>query len=197
MSDGLITDDAVKDTVRTLTKQCAFDVCNTVAMLPAASKHTKDELACHIMHAPEQAKKAVIEVASQGRKQKATGEPERHVRQKLGQAQEPIGEAFCLKNFLRPPSTNIINARIGEYITQTLNQALQQVVCMECAQEAEREDCGLSSVCNIPNLQLLEPVEAHATHQLTDGVLLYTQAVDKKNCGYLCGECERHLWKGK
>ena len=81
---------------------------------------------------------------------------------------------------------------------QTSNQALQLVVCMACAQEVGRENCGLSSVSDIPNLQLLEPVESHAAHQLADQVLLYSQVVtDKKHWGYLCGECDRHLQKGK
>jgi hypothetical protein len=197
MSQGLIMDDAVQNAVRMLTKQHAFDACNSVAMLPAASKCTKDELACYIKGALEQVKKAVVEAVSGGKKRKATGEPKRNVHQKQGWARVPLEEVFCPESFLKPPSTEVINARIKEYIMQTSNQAQQQVVCMACAQEVGRENSCLSSVPDIPNLQLLEPVEPHARHQLTNGVLLYTQVVDKKHWGYICGECERHLQKGK
>ena len=174
MDVGLITDEAVEEAVRTLTKQHAFYACNSIAMLPMASKHTKGELAYYIKHSPEQVKKAVVEVVSLGKKWKLTGEPERNVHQKQGQGQLLLEEAFCPEDFLKPLSLKTISTRIEEYITQTLNQTLQVVVCMACAQEVGRQSCGLSSVSEIPNLQLLEPVELHAAHQLTNRVLLYS-----------------------
>lgn len=85
MSDALITDGTVENMVRMLTKQQAFEACNSIVMLPTASKHTKDELARYIKCAPEQVKKAVIEAVSLGKNRKATGEPERNVHQKLDQ----------------------------------------------------------------------------------------------------------------
>ena len=68
MNNGLITDEAVENALRMLTKQHAIDACNFIAMLPTASKHTKEKLACYIKCAPEQVKKAVIEAVSLGKK---------------------------------------------------------------------------------------------------------------------------------
>jgi hypothetical protein len=103
-------------------------------------------------------------------------------------------------NFLKPASASVVHQCISEFIDATGNDAVCPHVCMICAREVWANEVRRCSVEDIPNQHLLSPNEYHPRHNLTFGMLLENEVLDRvkgRLYGDVCQECLRALHKNQ
>lgn len=94
---------------------------------------------------------------------------------------------------MKPPSKQVVDAAIAEFIDRTGNAALASGVCAVCARETAASDISQHHLDSIPNSHRLIPSVPHPNHDIFNGMLLHPRGLVNVNSGCVCGECLRAL----
>lgn len=111
--------------------------------------------------------------------------------------QEPT--RFDDNEFLKPPGNAMVEKCIASFIDRTRYSALHTRVCMVCAREVGVEEAVDKFVHQIPNNELLVPINKHPAHECTLGLLLHPMAISTTTLGpegAVCHKCISNLEKG-
>jgi hypothetical protein len=104
-------------------------------------------------------------------------------------SKESIIERLCQGPFMKPPSKEVVDTAISEFIDRTGNAALAVGICAICARETRSIDLSLQRLDSIPNPHRLIPITPHPSHDLFNGMLLHPPGVLDNGTGSLCAEC--------
>jgi len=102
-------------------------------------------------------------------------------------------DSLCQGPFMSPPSKEIVDAAIAEFIDRTGNSALTTGICAVCARETSTSELSPHRLDSIPNSHLLKPTEPHPNHDIFYGMLLHPPGLSNDGRGNICGECSRAL----
>ena len=98
--------------------------------------------------------------------------------------------------FMKAPAQIVVDQCISDFIDRTSNQALEKAICIACARELWQVQTQFIYLAKIPNHYHLYPFEIHPAHILTDGMLLYEEALQAGpdgRGGQICNDCIRDL----
>ena len=79
--------------------------------------------------------------------------------------------------FMKAPAQIVVDQCISDFIDCTSNQALEKAIFIACARELWQVQTQFIYLAKIPNHYHLYPFEIHPAHILTDGMLLYEEAL--------------------
>lgn len=139
------------------------------------SKKRKSE----VQHGPEHAKQRKTDTESEDRHETTTSKED---------------------SFLQPPSPDVVESCIANFIDRTSNAALARATCAVCASEGWKRCTKDVQVEDLWNKHLLYPLMSHEAHVLTDGMLLQLRGVKETNNRTfvtICAVCERDLKAAK
>jgi hypothetical protein len=105
---------------------------------------------------------------------------------------------LCQNEFMKPPSKQVVNAVMAEFIDRTGNAALAAGVCAACARETSAKDLSPLCLDSIPNPHRLKPTAPHPNHDIFSGMLLHPPGLTSDSLtGNMCSECLKALKKDK
>jgi len=110
---------------------------------------------------------------------------------------DDIGRLLSENEFMKPPSKQVVDAAIAEFIDRTNNAALATGVCAVCARETVATDISQHRLDSIPSSHRLIPTVPHLNHDIFNGMLLHPPGVINDEIGNLCTECLRALKSDK
>ena len=96
-------------------------------------------------------------------------------------------------SFMKPPSKQIVDSTIGEFIEHTSDSALAIGVCAMCARETNRKELMPHCLDCIPSSHQLQPEVIHPRHNIIDGMLLQPAGLTNNRYANVCMECLRSL----
>lgn len=112
-----------------------------------------------------------------------------------GNAQQPAlsDNTLLENNFMKPPSKQVIDDAIGDFIDRTSNLAMAVGACAVCARETNRAELIQCQLNLIPRPERLRPAVSHPAHDIFSGMLLHPAGVMDREVANVCMECCRAL----
>ena len=102
-------------------------------------------------------------------------------------------ETLLESPFMEPPSRQVVETAIGEFIDRTSNAAVATGICAVCARETNRGELSPHQLDNIPSPHRLQPTTIHPHHDIFNGMLLHPAGVSVSGMANVCVECSKSL----